>query len=120
MTAPAGGAAAVGTVVCRLDQIEVEGGVCALVDGAAVAVFRTHDDQLHALDNFDPYAGHSWASGHGAFAAGQNQESSSEAINFASAVLQWGEVTGRSATRDLGTYLYATEVAATEQYWFDV
>ncbi len=31
--------------VCRLDDIEVEGGVAALVDGAAVAVFRTHDGQ---------------------------------------------------------------------------
>ncbi len=50
-------AAVRGTAVCRLDQIEVEGGVCALVDGAAVAVFRTHDDRVHALDNYDPYAG---------------------------------------------------------------
>ena len=31
--------------VCRLDEIEVEGGVAALVDGAAVAIFRTHDGQ---------------------------------------------------------------------------
>ena len=49
-----GGAA--GTVVCRLDQIEVEGGVCALVAGAAVAVFRTHDDRVYALSNYDPCA----------------------------------------------------------------
>lgn len=42
------------TPVCRLDQIEVEGGVCALVDGEAVAVFRTHDDQVFALSNYDP------------------------------------------------------------------
>lgn len=42
------------TTVCRLEQIEVEGGVCALVDGEAVAVFRTYDDQVFALSNFDP------------------------------------------------------------------
>ena len=44
------------TTVCRLDQIEVEGGVCALVAGEAVAVFRTYDDQVFAVSNFDPYS----------------------------------------------------------------
>lgn len=42
-------------VVCRLDQIRPESGVTALVRGEAVAVFRTHDDQVFALSNFDPY-----------------------------------------------------------------
>lgn len=42
------------TTVCRLDQIEVEGGVCALVGGEAVAVFRTHEDRVFALSNYDP------------------------------------------------------------------
>lgn len=42
------------TVVCPLDQIEREGGVVALVRGAAVAVFRTYDDEVFALDNYDP------------------------------------------------------------------
>ncbi|MDP2775766.1 MAG: nitrite reductase small subunit NirD [Nocardioides sp.] len=44
----------VATVVCRLTDIEVEGGVAALVDGEAVAVFRTYDDQVFALSNYDP------------------------------------------------------------------
>lgn len=43
------------TVVCRLDQIRPESGVTALVGGEAVAVFRTYDDQVHALSNFDPF-----------------------------------------------------------------
>lgn len=42
------------TVVCRLTDIEVEGGVAALVEGEAVAVFRTYDDQVFALSNYDP------------------------------------------------------------------
>ena len=42
------------TPVCRLDQIEVEGGVAALVDGAAVAIFRTHDGNVYAISNYDP------------------------------------------------------------------
>lgn len=41
--------------VCRLEQIPVEGGVTALVRGEAVAVFRTYDDQVHALSNYDPF-----------------------------------------------------------------
>lgn len=45
------------TVVCRLEQVEREGGVVALVDGEAVAVFRTHDDAVFALGNYDPIGG---------------------------------------------------------------
>ncbi len=41
--------------VCRLDQIDREGGVTALVAGEAVAVFRTYDDQVFALSNYDPF-----------------------------------------------------------------
>lgn len=44
------------TRVCRLEDIEVEGGVTALVSGRAVAVFRTRDDEVHALDNYDPFS----------------------------------------------------------------
>ncbi|NPC98252.1 nitrite reductase small subunit NirD [Nocardioides sp. zg-DK7169] len=44
------------TAVCRLGQIDVEGGVTALVDGEAVAVFRTHDDEVWALSNYDPFS----------------------------------------------------------------
>jgi nitrite reductase (NADH) small subunit len=42
------------TLVCRLDDIEREGGVLALVAGEAVAVFRTFDDEVFALSNYDP------------------------------------------------------------------
>lgn len=42
--------------VCRVDQIEVEGGVAALVEGAAVAIFRTHDGNVFAMSNWDPFS----------------------------------------------------------------
>ena len=42
--------------VCLLDDIEVEGGVAALVAGAAVAIFRTHDGNVYAISNYDPVA----------------------------------------------------------------
>jgi nitrite reductase (NADH) small subunit len=44
------------TPVCRLDQIEVEGGVTALVDGVPVAIFRTHDGNVYAISNRDPFS----------------------------------------------------------------
>ncbi|MCH8556638.1 MAG: T9SS type A sorting domain-containing protein [Balneolia bacterium] len=78
------------------------------------------DEMFPFLRSFDVYAGHSWAAGHGAFAEGNNQESSSEAMNFASAAVLWGEITGQPEIRDLGIYLYTTEASAIDQYWFDV
>jgi hypothetical protein len=72
------------------------------------------------LRHFDPYAGHSWAAGHQAFGAGNNQESSSEAMNFATGMILWGEAVGNEAMRDAGIYIYTTEHQAVEQYWFDV
>jgi nitrite reductase (NADH) small subunit len=44
------------TPVCRLVELEVERGAAALVNGQAVAVFRTHDDSVYALGNQDPFS----------------------------------------------------------------
>jgi nitrite reductase (NADH) small subunit len=41
--------------VCRLDRLEPERGVAALIGADQVAVFRTFDGELLAIDNFDPY-----------------------------------------------------------------
>lgn len=49
--------APVWTVVCPLERILPETGVPALVGGEAVAVFRTHDDAVHVLANYDPLSG---------------------------------------------------------------
>jgi endoglucanase Acf2 len=78
------------------------------------------DTQFPFLRNFGPYAGHSWASGHGDFLDGNNQESSSESMHFAAATVLWGALTGQQDIRDLGIYLHATEASAIEEYWFDV
>lgn len=44
------------TLVCRIDDIEVEGGVAGLIDGEAVAIVRTHDGNLFAIGNYDPFS----------------------------------------------------------------
>src|SRR5262249_3715320 len=46
------------------------------------------------LRNFDVAQGHSWVDGAANGLLGTNMESSSEAINYDSALIQWGEVTG--------------------------
>ncbi len=78
------------------------------------------DSMFPYLRNYDTYAGHSWASGHADFGNGNNQESSSESMNYNSALILWGEMTGQEAIRDLGVFLYTNETEAIEQYWFDV
>ena len=85
-------------------------------------IASTDDDEtlFPRLRCFDVYAGHSWASGHAKFGDGNNQESSSEAINAWYGMMLWGAVTGNDKLRDTGWYLYNTERVAVEEYWFDV
>lgn len=45
------------TAVCKFTELEPGRGVAALVDGAAVAVFRLGDGSLHAVGNVDPFSG---------------------------------------------------------------
>lgn len=82
--------------------------------------YDRNDIRFPFLRSFDPYAGHSWEAGHGDFGDGNNEESSSESMNFATAVTLWGAATGRKEIRDLGIYLYTSERSAIEQYWFDI
>lgn len=42
--------------VCKLADIVPNTGVCALVGGHQVAVFRLDDDSLYAIDNHDPFS----------------------------------------------------------------
>lgn len=71
------------------------------------------------LRSFSPYEGHSWASGYEDERTGNNQESTSEAVNAWAGIILFGELTGDTKIRDLGIYLYTTEIAAADDYWFD-
>jgi nitrite reductase (NADH) small subunit len=44
-------------VVCRYDDLQPERGVAALVCDRQVAVFRTFDGMVYAIDNQDPFTG---------------------------------------------------------------
>jgi nitrite reductase (NADH) small subunit len=45
------------TTLCRFDALTPERGVAALIGDLQVAVFRTYDDSLYAVDNIDPFSG---------------------------------------------------------------
>lgn len=75
--------------------------------------------QAPKLRHFDAFEGHSWASGVANFYDGNNQESSSEAINAWAALVLWGDITGNKTIRDTGLYLYVTEIQAAHHYWFN-
>jgi endoglucanase Acf2 len=79
------------------------------------------DDPMYPfLRNFSPYAGHCWANGFASFPQGNDQESTSESMQFNSSLIHWGSITGNDSIRDLGIYLYTTEQTAIEEYWFDM
>jgi len=78
------------------------------------------DNMFPFLRNFNPYQGHCWANGFATFPQGNDQESTSESMQFNSSLIHWGTVTGNDEIRDLGIYLYTTEQTAIEEYWFDV
>lgn len=86
-----------------------------------VANTDRNSNQFPFLRTFSPYAGHAWAAGllnnepHG-----NNQESSSESMNFNASLIHWGSLTGDKDVRDLGIFLYTSEQSAIEEYWFDM
>lgn len=95
------------------------GGMINLLIRDAASDSRT-DEMFPYLRNFSPYAGHCWANGFATFPQGNDQESTSESMQFNSSLIHWGSVTGNDAIRDLGIYLYTTEQSAIEEYWFDM
>jgi Glycosyl hydrolase family 81 C-terminal domain len=70
------------------------------------------------LRTLDVYEGHSWADGYAKFADGNDEESSSEAINAWYAVDLWSRVTHDAGLEETALYLYATEVQSAKEYWF--
>ncbi|MEM9454689.1 MAG: glycosyl hydrolase [Myxococcota bacterium] len=84
------------------------------------ANWERDDPRFPFLRHFDPYAGHSWASGTTFLPHGNNQESSGEDLNFAASLVLWGTVMDRPEIRDTGLMMVAVGSDAVEQYWYDV
>ena len=84
------------------------------------ATTNRKDSLFPYLRNFNPYTGHCWANGFASFPQGNDQESTSESMQFNSSLIHWGDITQNKSIRDLGIYLYCTEQSAIEEYWFDI
>jgi endoglucanase Acf2 len=76
------------------------------------------DPMFPFLRALDPYPGHGWASGGGRYERGNNLESSSEAVNFATGLIRWADAVGDEDLLELGVYLYAAQAEAVWEYWF--
>ena len=95
------------------------GDMVSLLIRDAATTDRT-DPLFPYLRNFSPYAGHCWANGFASFPQGNDQESTSESMQFNSSLIHYGQVSNNKAVRDLGIYLYTTEQTAIEEYWMDI
>lgn len=82
--------------------------------------WRRDDPLFPFLRHFDPYMGHSYCDGLAKSDDGNNQESSSEAMNAWAAMILWGMVTNNNTIRDTGIYGYTTEYSGVHDYYFDV
>ena len=77
------------------------------------------DRRFPLFRTFDLWEGHSWAGGFSS-GAGENQESSSEAMNAWSGLFLSGSALGDPAMSAAGALGYAMESAAVNEYWQDV
>lgn len=68
---------------------------------------------------FDVYASHSWAAGTSEFADGNNQESSSEAVNAWAGLELWAQVAGDADLEEQAAWMMSSEAQATRAYWTD-
>lgn len=84
-----------------------------------VASLDRDDEMFPYLRSFSPYSGHCWANGFATLGPGNDQESTSEAMMCHSAMIKWAEATGNPALRDAAVWMFATELSAIQEYWFD-
>ncbi len=69
---------------------------------------------------YDSYAGHSWAAGLSPFADGNNQESSSEAINAWNGVALWAQLIGNTPLKASASWMLSSEAATAKAAWRSV
>lgn len=76
------------------------------------------DTELPYLRTFDPWIGHSYAGGTSS-GSGNNQESTSEAMQSWTGLFLLGDMLNDEAIRDAAAFGYISEAHATLEYWFD-
>jgi len=86
---------------------------------AADIVGGGSDGTLPVLRVFDPFRGHSWASGLSPFADGNNQESSSEAVAAWNGLALWAAASHDDALAEQATWLLSSEADAARRLWLE-
>lgn len=76
-----------------------------------------NNEKLPFRRSFDPYAGHSWASGTAPFLDGNNQESTSEAINAWVGTSLWARQTNNDALELQANWMLSQEYHTAQLYW---
>jgi endo-1,3(4)-beta-glucanase len=68
---------------------------------------------------FDDWRGHSWANGIGGGMDGNDQESTSEAMNAWAGLALWSRVSGDAAQEEHARWMLAFEAATAREYWWN-
>lgn len=77
-------------------------------------------DQFPVQRNYDPYSGHAWAAGLSPFQDGNNQESSSEALNAWNAVAAWAKISDNSTLHQTAQWMLSYETNTAQKAWRSV
>jgi endoglucanase Acf2 len=80
-----------------------------VIDSLVADIASPGTEQVPTTRVFDPYAGHSWASGTSPFTDGNNQESSGEAVMAWTAVAAWSRLRGDDAAAARAEWMLASE-----------
>lgn len=99
---------------------DYDGVIKELINDIAYTERNNSDSKYPYMRAFSPYEGHSWASGFCLDGDGNNQESTSESLNAWYGIILYGMATKNEQIRDLGIYLYTTEISSVNEYWFDL
>lgn len=86
---------------------------------ADIASYQTNSE--FPIDRtYDPYAAHSWAAGLAPFSDGNNQESSSEAIQAWNGLVQWAKLTKNPTLESSGLWMLSNEEYTAQRIWRSV
>jgi len=86
---------------------------------ADIASYETYPE-FPIERTYDPYSAHSWAAGLSPFQDGNNQESSSEALNAYNGVALWADVIGNKTLKKNGQWMLSNETATAATAWRSV
>jgi len=86
---------------------------------ADIASYETYPE-FPIERTYDPYSAHSWAAGLSPFQDGNNQESSSEALNAYNGVALWADVIGNKTLKKSGVWMLSNETATANTAWRSV